>query len=53
MRIKTEIQNKFYFWVKGLKSKKNWTKRSKNNQKNEDQVWYIKIKTIFNLMMKL
>jgi len=39
MRIKIEIQNKFYIWMKCEIAKKNkFNKRTiKNNQKNENQ----------------
>ena len=44
MRIKIEINNKFYIGLKGEIKKKNqfskWKK--KTNQKNEEQDWYKK-----------
>jgi hypothetical protein len=37
IRIKIEIQNKFYIWLKGeIKKKNKFSKRMKKNQKNED-----------------
>jgi len=43
MRIKNKKQNKFYFWLKGEIEKKNqFIKKTKRNQKNEDQNWHKK-----------
>jgi len=43
MRIKIEEQDKFYIWLKGEIEKKNqFSKRTKNTQKNKDKNWHKK-----------
>ena len=43
IRIKIEIQNKFYIELKGeIKKKNQFSKWTKKNQKNEDQDWHKK-----------
>jgi hypothetical protein len=43
MRIKIQIPNKFYIWLKSeIEKNINFAKGSRKIQKNEDQVWHEK-----------
>jgi len=50
MRIKIEIPNKFYLWLKGEIEKKNQSteRNKKTKQINKDQNWNKKYKYFFN-----